>query len=389
MIFFLDAAGERVDFLVFYNSHEIAVNGIPEQGTVYVRFISDTNLQALTSEDIPLSIDLADFPNRNAEVISLASDEAGAVITVETFHFSDELDLAVTHANWNPREGGLDFTYSVQGDLTTASTAEVFWARGKRYSDRISDEPIFTQSIEAGDRGKDPVSQTVHVSGSDLNAAPEGTTHLIVVVDKDNIIDDEETNENNVFALPDVEITYGGNPPARQILSDYTIGIIKDAQRYAGEASILINSTHRTPLEQADEMLRIIHGPGGIEKARALYTREFGKQVLKVYEDELEKYNRELDKYFDKREKQPNRTPPPVPDFRSLMADKIAEILKAHPDTAFAHTRNFSRWNTVDIQVASVESKKLFLDALRSDPRISKVLFPPDDDAYHIEVRLR
>jgi hypothetical protein len=71
------------------------------------------------------------------------------------------------------------------------------------------------------------------------------------------------------------------------------------------------------------------------------------------------------------------------------MADKIAEILKAHPDTAFAHTRNFSRWNTVDIQVASVESKKLFLDALRSDPRISKVLFPPDDDAYHIEVRLR
>ena len=215
-----------------------------------------------------------------------------------------------------------------------------------------------------------------------------------MVLDPDDTVK-ESKEDNNVSALADVEITYGGNPPARQILSPYTIGIIKDALRYAGEASAEINSTYRTPEEQADEMLAIINGPGGIQEAKSLYSGKFGKQVIKVYEDARKNTTRTS--------LSTRRTLRSITNLRgSRLRHRSFQIivrswrrksLRSWPltRTLLLPTRaSFLRWNTIDIRFAIVENQSLFHEALTGDSRISKVLDPfnSSDRAFHIEVRL-
>ena len=144
-------------------------------------------------------------------------------------------------------------------------------------------------------------------------------------------------------------------------------------------------------------MLAIINsGPNGLQEAKALYSGKFGKQVINVYESaknaydsSVAKYQKDLAKYNKNPKGQPPQ-PPVLPDYRALMAAKVAAIVAANPDTAFAHTRDFFRWNTVDIRFASIVNKALFHEALVGDGRISKVLDPfnSSDRAFHIEVRL-
>jgi hypothetical protein len=323
---------------------------------------------------------------------AVATVEIRGADDVDDISFKKAPDLVAKSIDWNTNIGGFDFTYAVQGHLLQPASAKVYWAHGPTYEDKIGDNPVFEHEITAGDRGGKPKQYDVHVDGSRLRGAPPQTTHIIVVFDADEELGEAKEN-NNVLKLADVKINYGGNPRAMPLTSDYSIGIIKDALRFAGQATAVILSTYRTPQQQADEMLSIINGPNGIREAERLYTKPAGVRVLQVYKSAESGYRADLLQYqFDLLAYQlfpvgPPPMPPSVPNYRSLMAAEIGRIAAANPDGGFAHTRDFSRWNTVDIQAATIHNHRLFKQAIQ-DPRINHRIVPPKDRAFHLEIRL-
>jgi hypothetical protein len=184
---------------------------------------------------------------------------------------------------------------------------------------------------------------------------------LLLVVDPSGIIEDDSSN--NELAMLDVQLSFGPNA-VKDVLSEFTVGVLKGNLRLAGEASALITSTFRTPEDQARIMFANIKNQKGNDD---LYKGP-GNEVIKVYK-ELKK-------------KKSNATDAEV---IAAMAAKIREF----PDPAVVsrHCGNFAVLQVVDIDPDSVLSQWLFEIAIGSDPRISKVLGPPKDAAYHIEIR--
>lgn len=107
-------------------------------------------------------------------------------------------DLAVGTLTWNTFQGGVDFTFSVQGgSLNLATTAKLFWANGTTAANILSNTPIFTHNIPAGFSGQ---SEIIHVPGSSLRNAPLGATHVLVLLDPDNSVF-ESIESNNLSSL--------------------------------------------------------------------------------------------------------------------------------------------------------------------------------------------
>jgi hypothetical protein len=119
-------------------------------------------------------------------------------------------DLLPASIGWN-QSGGLDFSYTVQTVNVgiSSTTAKLFWANGSAASDKLSDSAFFTQSIPAGFSGQ---SSIITVASGSFQSPPTNATHVLLVVDPDNVI--TESSENNnvlpVMLLPpdlDVEVS--------------------------------------------------------------------------------------------------------------------------------------------------------------------------------------
>jgi hypothetical protein len=290
-------------------------------------------------------------------------------VTVGTSSF----DVTPTSLGWNSLQGGVDFTYQVTGaDLTQNVPVALYWASGSSFADRLGKIPGTDSIIPSGTRvSGSPYAS--HVNGDLLKSAPLGATDLLVVVGDpagsgfDPVAD--------VKALADVQVTYGGTPVARPVLSDYTIGVIKDALRYAGQPVGVVTSTYRTPREQAAEMYRNILATSP-QQQKKLYGPS-GDKVIQAYQDALKAYNLA-------KKKDPNT---PTPDYVSIMEGKIVEV---GPENVSKHCGDFSVLQAVDISFSQITNQQLFHDALALDLRIAKLLDPftkpHTDPAFHIEV---
>lgn len=103
------------------------------------------------------------------------------------------LDLVAQPMTWDTTNGGLNFSYTVQGgSLATATTAKLFWANGLMTNNIISNTPIFTKDIPPGFSGQ---SSIIHVPASNLQSPPIGATFVLLVVDLENLV--AESNEDN------------------------------------------------------------------------------------------------------------------------------------------------------------------------------------------------
>ena len=143
------------------NSGQIGTVSVFTNGTLAgsVPIIGDDNRYTA------IFVDLSAFQGVTRIEIGANIDPAGLVF--DDFQFTvGGPDLVAKTVAWNTTDGGFGFTYAAEGDFKEATTAKVYWAKGTTYADRLSDTAVFTQTIEAGDRGSEPKSDTVHVAGS-------------------------------------------------------------------------------------------------------------------------------------------------------------------------------------------------------------------------------
>lgn len=203
--------------------------------------------------------------------------------TTGTFNFGrgEFPDVVATSVRWNNTKGGLDIRYDILNAHLPGDTRlhmGLFWASGatrdKVIRPMINAGPIPTPS-EVG-------SYTYHVPGRLLRKAPTETTHILLIADPENKILDGNPR-NNVFALPDVKVSYDPDlPREKHVVNPATFGIIKDALRYAGQRRAVITSTVRTPMAQVSAMLRNIKDKG-VEGQYKLYKSVEAHKVLDAY----------------------------------------------------------------------------------------------------------
>lgn len=282
-------------------------------------------------------------------------------------------DFAIqsTSLMWNTKLGGLDVQFTATGTPSTQpSTAKVFWGSGSSIGNAIQ-PPVFSASIPVGFTG---TSEKIRVLGPTLRNAPAGTTHILLVLDKDNSVFESDEG-NNLLAIPDATANFP------TLISEYSRGIVRDAMRYAGEADAEVTSTYRPSSDQARVMFEVLEGPVTAEMTKknltttvaysyALYGPS-GDSVVSTYV---------ASKAASKTDIQ-------------IKADMTARIdlIKSTNPGAFRHTTDFAKLQVLDIAKSSVTNPRLFHKATSraTDPRISLRYSPyskPYDRAFHVEI---
>jgi hypothetical protein len=159
-------------------------------------------------------------------------------------------------------------------------------------------------------------------------------------------------------------ISYGPNA-RRESVSPYTLGVLRDVCRIAGIEWILISSTERTPDDQARVMYFNCAKYGASSQYR-LYG-PFGDRVVDVYQ------GGRSEGWGEKK-------------IIQAMADCIRQV---GPSKVSRHCADPRVLNVVDIAPYTIPDAKaaLFVEAVRNDKRVTKLLTPPKDPAFHLEVK--
>jgi hypothetical protein len=122
------------------------VDGISQQAAMYF-FMSDYTGLAFSGESLPIGLDEADFSNGLGSIeVYTEFGGFGIAFSIDALQYGQKSELELKSVNWNPAIGGLDFAYTVQGKLETATTAKVFWASGTTY------QPVEIGSVFSGRR---------------------------------------------------------------------------------------------------------------------------------------------------------------------------------------------------------------------------------------------
>lgn len=167
--------------------------------------------------------------------------------------------------------------------------------------------------------------------------------------------------EGSASAPVEVTITYGPKADPAMV-SPSAEQVIKELVAKAGDHSCLITSTARSPEDQARVMYNNLESYG-VAAQKALYAAA-GDQVIDVYSAS----------------KQANKTPV------QIKADMTAKINELGPSNVSHHCADPASLCVVDIDPGSLAHGAAFVQAVKADGRVSKLIEPPDDPAYHLEL---
>jgi hypothetical protein len=140
----------------------------------------------------------------------------------------------------------------------------------------------------------------------------------------------------------------------------YAREVISDIVRASGGTSCKINSTARSPEDQA----RVMYD--NLAAGNEIAYKPPGAAVTAVY-------------YASKKA---GKTP------KQIKADMTAEVYKQGPSNVSSHCADFKTLCVVDIAPSSIANGKKFIAAVDDDKRVSKFLHPgnSNDKAFHIEI---
>jgi len=153
-----------------------------------------------------------------------------------------------------------------------------------------------------------------------------------------------------------------GEKAKKEVVSDHTKQVLQDALNKSGNSSATISSTKRSPYDQARIMYDNLKTQG-VDKQKKLYGN-FGDQVIDVYVSS----------------KKAGKT------GEAIIKDMASKISNLGPANITKHCGDFSVLQVIDVAPTSITNKQAFVEALKADPRISKIITPPSDPAYHIEI---
>ena len=289
------------------------------------------------------------------------------------YFFIDNVTLtpnfAPTMFAWDSSNGGLKFSFD-GGSLTIPTTAKLFWANGPDITNKLSNTPIFTYNIPAGFGGQ---NQDVHVPGEALIAAPAGATHVLLVLDPDNLVV-ESREYDNVMALPNPTVLFKNPSRDAANVSQPSRDLIKSLLRFAGLDSATITSTARSPEEQGDAMFW-----NAYKKDSPAYKLP-GQQVLAVYQQMTLGLTK----------------PQILAQKAAIVAAMVACIYVVGPANVSHHCAVASQTNVFDIRQRPFPgaAKIRFMSQACATPGISKLGGPFGidgcnifyDPAFHIEI---
>lgn len=147
-------------------------------------------------------------------------------------------------------------------------------------------------------------------------------------------------------------------------ISSYSKKVIEDIMTKSGIPMVTVTSAARTPSEQARIMYENIERHG-VNHQKKLYGPQ-GDQVIDVYSSLKAQGKSQAE----------------------IVSAMTGEILGVSPGRVSRHAADLRKINVVDIAPSSISLalRKKFEVAVRGDPRVSKLLTPPGDPAYHIEI---
>lgn len=163
-----------------------------------------------------------------------------------------------------------------------------------------------------------------------------------------------------------VAITYGPHADTTTV-SAHTIQVLGDLLRTAGETGARVNSTARTPHDQARAMYNNLQRPDGVATQRELYAAA-GDRVIDVYEASLAA-GRTRDE---------------------IIADMEARINTEGPSNVSRHCADQTILNVIDVDPNTIVNDAQFVEAVeaaRQAGTVENFLQPPNDPAYHLEIR--
>lgn len=261
---------------------------------------------------------------------------------------------------WNSADGGMDLNYEVvDGELANDVTIDVYWASGPAYENRLG-AAIFSQDVPKGTpEGK---HGPVHIAGDQLADDPDGVTHLIAAA-----------SETSVGALPDVKINYGANADATAV-SAGMIDIIKDGMRAAGTATASIQSTARTPHDQARAMFNNLVNPTNsvdvnVANQHQLYAAP-GDAVIDVFSNETQGMTRDQI----------------VADQGPVRDAMEQEINNQGPTSVSHHCADPAQVSVVDVLAGDFVNGALFVSSVQG--RVSNFIDESGTNGcYHLELQ--
>ena len=149
----------------------------------------------------------------------------------------------------------------------------------------------------------------------------------------------------------------------KEYVKQYALDVIIDILTKSNNVNCLITSTARTPYDQARIMFDNCELKGSMAQLK-LY-KEAGQQVVKVY----------MNRGIDNRE--------------STIAKMEAKILEIGASHVSRHCADFNKLCVVDIAPSSISNKSGFIAETLLDKRVSKLLHPPTDPAFHLEIPIK
>jgi len=157
-------------------------------------------------------------------------------------------------------------------------------------------------------------------------------------------------------------ITFGTNAN-RAVVSSSTLDVLKDILRAAGESKATITSTARTPQDQARAMYA--NCEADLARQKQLYNPATGGKVIAAYEEAKKAKKSKAE----------------------IIAAMEAKIREIGPSKVSKHCADPAVVGVIDVAPSSITHKQAFIKAVAADSRVSKFLKPPNDPAYHLEIR--
>lgn len=166
----------------------------------------------------------------------------------------------------------------------------------------------------------------------------------------------EATNGNGL------QIAFGENARSADV-TPYSLRVLEEILKGAGQTRALISSTSRTPADQARVMFNNLE-KHGVEAQKKLYAAP-GDKVIDVYV----------------RSKAAGNT------SERIKLDMETKIKDLGPTNVSKHTADPKVLNVFDVAPSSLKDRRAFETAVKSDTRVKKFLTPSDSDpAYHLEI---
>lgn len=175
------------------------------------------------------------------------------------------------------------------------------------------------------------------------------------------IIESPAPNPNAPSTKPeDISFSYKGGSAALSANAEKTL---RELLAKANEPQAIITSTLRTAKQQAAVMFLNLRATGPAFNRKMYKDKAAAEEVIKAYEQALAAA------------KAPN----------DIAAAMLTAINRVGADKLSAHCQSGNP--AIDIHPSSIKNKALFEQVLRSDARVARLISPPADTTYHIELK--